>query len=246
MPGRIIHRMEMCIKEQWCRGGRQIAVAICGASATGKTELACTLATHLRTAGLTAAHVKLDWFLRSRRVRHPLGLSGFEPASYRWVQLERLLKALRTRGRFRMRPFQQEGGRIQSRTQLVDCSAAVVILDGVLAFHYRFRKVSSLRVFIGASPETGRKLRIEADVADRGYTRRAAEARQEGNYESYCRHVLPLQRYAHWQFLCDAQHRYREIGLSDWERIPWLQPPNPRMQPTGRPGSGRRAGGAHQ
>jgi uridine kinase len=159
-------------------GERTRVVAVNGCTAVGKTQLARALATELSRSNpavgpatsISCVHLETDgWLKLGREERLRRGLTGFDDAAYDIVALRDAIERL-SRGEDARGPRYDHKSGIPGDSERCYASADCILVDGLMSTHPQLRDLVSHCIWVGASRETHRDLRLARDVNWRGYT----------------------------------------------------------------------------
>jgi uridine kinase len=176
-------------------GGRPYFIAICGWADTGKSTLAASLCSALRQRQTSADWISTDAFLIERTERNRLGVSGYNPASIDADDLASAVRKLSNGGSFSYHPYDNRSGRKTGSSRTIDAQA-VVIIEGIHAFHPALSTHLDYRIFIDADDDVLRTLRINGNRTKRGMELDDAVRRVDHEFAEFRQFIAPQKSLA--------------------------------------------------
>jgi uridine kinase len=154
------------------RAKTPIVAAINGCTAAGKTGLATEVSACLSDEiAPRLSRVVLDtdgWISVSRAERISRHLTCCEPEAYDLPALQYALDRLAEGRDASNRAYDHRAGTPGQAGAIG--SADVIIVDGLMSTHRTLNRTPDVSVWVQLSPDTHKRVRIERDVRERGYT----------------------------------------------------------------------------
>ena len=185
-----------------------LIVALCGWADTGKSTVASPLCAELGQLGISGFSISTDSFMKDRRERNALGISGYNPRSINSQALESAILKFIAREPFAHHPYDNRVGTKQESPKVV-APGDVLVVEGIHAFDLVVAKQMQLRIFFDSDEATLRHMRYRAHIQKRDMKPAEAGARIEGEWQDYCAFIRPLTSSADLIVQVDRHFNYK-------------------------------------
>lgn len=170
-------------------------IAICGWADTGKSTLASLLCEEFRVQGLDADWISTDAFLMDREIRNKLGLTGYNSASIDTDEMLRAITQLSRGFAYEYYPYVNRTGTRASQSRTIN-PQAIVVIEGIHSLHPKLMPQLHYKVFIDATADVLRDLRIQANMNKRDMPLREAGSRVDFELEEFEKYTAPAKQHA--------------------------------------------------
>jgi uridine kinase len=184
-----------------------VVVSICGAADLGKSFLSQEISESLRKLNFKVAHLTLDSYLSDRDIRNGKGLSGYQTESYDLENALNDLIALKSGNFIDLHPYNHTIGKSSSKSSRIDKSD-IVIFDGLHSMHPSFSSFLDLNIFIYTQDENLKKIRKEADLIKRNYTKEFSNRISEKEFILYKTNIEPYRNKADYLMFLESKWNY--------------------------------------
>ena len=162
---------------------------------------------------LQADWLSTDDFLKDRRSRNELGLSGFNPAS---VDVDAMTQAVDQLSRglsYTCFPYINRTG-VHALTPRIVEAADILIVEGIHALEPALATRMDYRLFIDAPVEVLRELRIRANRKKRGMDADESMRRVDFEMEEFVKYTAPAKQFADGMIVVNRRYDYDFFGAA--------------------------------
>ncbi|MDW3195251.1 MAG: hypothetical protein R8G66_22945 [Cytophagales bacterium] len=192
-------------------------ISICGAADLGKTHIAKRITESLTRNNLTSNHLTLDSYLMDRKVRLEKKLSGYDIEAYNLTKAIKDLRDLKDGKSIHFYPYNHLSGMASSKSYEMNTSD-IIIFEGLHSMHTSFSSFLDLSIFIYTQDENLKKIRKEADLIKRNYTKEFSNQISEKEFGLYKINIEPYRNRADYLIFLESKWNYK-LTISGYKNL---------------------------
>lgn len=184
-----------------------LIIAIGGAADLGKTHLSRAIVKQLNEKKSSSSHLPLDAYLMDRIERKAKGLSGYQVEAHDMELIKEDLENWRNHGRISYHPYEHENG-TKSKQAVSIQSSEVLLIEGLFSMRKLLQPYINYSIFIFTTNEKLKKIKQEADLVKRSYSKEYSEQLYEKEFELYKRNIEPFKNMADCKVSLSTKWKY--------------------------------------
>lgn len=191
-----INQLTKLVLQKYTLSGSLTLIAISGAAALGKTNLATALRNNIIDNAKRSVDIfSTDAFLMTRKERRRKGISGYDPRATGVDKIHECIKRLLEGENVSFYPYDHYSG-CKMRHPITVEPSDIIIVDGIHSFHSNIRSLMDLRIFLDANHELAINMRSIVDSSQRGYPHTLALSTAHSEHKNYEVYIQPYIEFA--------------------------------------------------
>ena len=182
-------------------------VSICGSADTGKSTMSRLICDELKRKNISCDFICTDSFMLERVNRIKQEITGYNLMSLKKETLLESINYIQQKKEIKYFPYDNSIGKNLSEYKIIK-DVNILIIEGIHSLNEIIRDKMNLKIFIDADDNTLRKLRFNANLNKRGFSKDEAGKRIDKEMEEYYSYVEPNKQYADIIMNIDENYNY--------------------------------------